>query len=297
MLHGPPDATSVLEKATAQGAQSKQPSLCSLEPTPPDLSTALLSSVKLLFEGPVNANLSDLSTHDTRHGVRDYICSRISPSTVPEKLPQPFQVSEKSIEVTSEPLNGISLASPRLNTDTSIEPVELSLSSISGTSRVTSEEIGSCCELDDAEEIISYKRQQELLWITLMGATRHRLINRLMSQFHLRYGELYSEQAMEGAEEHTATPVSQSRPGAMSRASQSDPITPRRKGRTREGNGDDEDANENRPRKTWPNPDLSIPTIRRFACPYHKRDAAGFQKSTGFGPCAGPGWNDIAKLK
>jgi hypothetical protein len=260
MLHGPRDATSVLEK-----------------------------------EGPDNANLSDLSAQDTQHGVRD--CSSISPSAVPEQLPQSFKVSEKSIEVTSEPLNGISLASPRLSADTSIEPVELSLSSMSETSRVSSEEIGSCCEIEDAEEIISYERQQELLWITLMGATRHRLINRLMSQFHLRYGELYSEQAMEGAEEHAATPVSQSGSGAMSSASQSDPITPRRKGRTREGNGDDEDANENRPRKTRPNPDLSIPTTRRFACPYHKRDTAGFQKSTGFGPCAGPGWNDIAKLK
>jgi hypothetical protein len=132
----------------------------------------------------------------------------------------------------------------------------------------------------------------------LIGATRHWLIKRLISQLRLRHREVYIEQATEGAEEdHVATPKPQSGPGGMSNTIQSDPATPKRKGRTREGDGDDEGGNESRPRKTRPNPDISSPTTKRFACPYHKRDSSGFQKSTGFGPCAGPGWNDIAKLK
>jgi hypothetical protein len=162
-------------------------------------------------------------------------------------------------------------------------------------------------DLDEVswEESVSVAKRLELVLISLIGAARYNLFVHLMRSFEERYGKNKDADELKDAESHASGSESRSGsgsvPGAASSDSHSlasDSATPKRKSRGKEDEQDDEgERRERAQKKLRKAADISSPTQRKLACPYHKRDRKTFGPGTCFELCATSGWKDIGHLK
>lgn len=138
-------------------------------------------------------------------------------------------------------------------------------------------------------------KRLELVLISLIGATRHNILVRLMQLFNERCGKPQEDDMMD-AEPNTSG--SGSGTGSINSHSLSSSTTPpKRKNRRKEDEQDDDECRERAQKKPQKAGDMLSSTQRKLACPYHKRDRGTFGLGTCFELCATSGWKDIGHLK
>lgn len=146
----------------------------------------------------------------------------------------------------------------------------------------------------DFDAIISDSKRHELLMISLLGQLQHSLDNKILNRSD--DNDSYGEPVDAGDNSSKSGSASGSNSSGISQAL-SNALPKRKLANNGEEEKDDDQSENRRRKKSGKANNIALISVRKFACPYHKRDPTTFNADTGFGICSGGGWMEISKLK